>query len=94
MEYIGSPKATCRVGLQTTLKRHWSKALIVNVEEKVPPDGISCESYRRSQANLKMRRRKVTDDFETGVFLYTKINPGGICLLLGGIQNKGGVTLI
>ena len=38
------------VGLQEQASKHlkllWSKAMVVSVEEKVPPDGISCESER------------------------------------------------
>ena len=40
------------VGLQEQAPKHlkllWSKAMVVSVEEKVPPDGISCESKRRA----------------------------------------------
>ena len=40
------------VGLQEQASKHpkllWSKAMVVSVEEKVPPDGISCESERRA----------------------------------------------
>ena len=43
------------VGLQEQAPKHlkllWSKAMVVSVEEKVPPDGISYESERRAQAN-------------------------------------------
>ena len=52
------------VGLQEQASKHlkllWSKAMVVSVEEKVPPDGISCESERRAQANHAMRCRKLT----------------------------------
>jgi hypothetical protein len=41
------------------LKLLWSKAMVVSVEEKVPPDGISCESERRAQANHPMRCRNI-----------------------------------
>jgi hypothetical protein len=37
-------------GLQEPASKHlkllWSKAMVVSVAEKVPPDGISCESER------------------------------------------------
>ena len=49
------------------LKLLWSKAMVVSVEEKVPPDGISCESERRAQANHSMRRRKIMDEVKTGL---------------------------
>jgi hypothetical protein len=46
------------VGLQEQAPKHlkllWSKAMVVSVEEKVSPDGISCESERRAQANHPM----------------------------------------
>jgi hypothetical protein len=48
----------------------------VSVEEKVPPDGISCESERRAQANHPMRCRKLKDDVKTGGYLYTRISLG------------------
>ncbi len=75
------------VGLQEQASKHlkllWSKAMVVSVEEKVPPDGISCESERRAQANHPMRCRKLKDDVKTGGYLYTRISPGDTCLLPG-----------
>jgi len=51
------------VGFQEQASKHlkllWSKAMVVSVEEKVPLDGISCESERRAQANHPMRCRKL-----------------------------------
>ncbi len=48
--------------------------MVVSVEEKVPPDGISCGSERRAQANHPMRCRKIKDDVKTGGYpaLFTK----------------------
>ena len=44
------------VGLQEQAPKHfkllWSKAMIVNVEEKIPLDGISCESERQAQSKI------------------------------------------
>ncbi len=75
------------VGLQEQASKHlkllWSKAMVVSVEEKVPPDGISCESERRAQANHPMRCRKLKDDVKTGGYLYARISPGETCLLPG-----------
>jgi len=75
------------VGLQEQASKHlkllWSKAMVVSVEEKVPPDGISCGSERRAQANHPMRCRKHKDDVKTGGYLYTRISPGATCLLPG-----------
>jgi len=75
------------VGLQEQASKHlkllWSKAMVVSVEEKVPLDGISCESERRAQANHPMRCRKLKDDVKTGGYLYTRISPGDTCLLPG-----------
>jgi len=74
-------------GLQEQASKHlkllWSKAMVASVEEKVPPDGISCESERRAQANHPMRCRKHKDDVKTGGYLYTRISPGETCLLPG-----------
>jgi hypothetical protein len=63
------------------LKLLWSKAMVVSVEEKVSPDGISCESERRAQANYPMRCRKHKDDVKTGGYLYARISPEDTCLL-------------
>jgi len=41
------------------LKLLWSKAMVVRVEEKVPPDGISWESEKRAQANYAMRLNQI-----------------------------------
>jgi hypothetical protein len=75
------------VGLQEQASKHlkllWSKAMVVSVEEKVSPDGISCESERRAQANYPMRCRKHKDDVKTGGYLYTRISPEDTCLLSG-----------
>ena len=75
------------VGLQEQAPKHlkllWSKAMVVSVEEKVPLDGISCESERRAQANHPMRCRKHKDDVKTGGYLYTRISPEVTCLLSG-----------
>ena len=75
------------VGLQEQAPKHlkllWSKAMVVSVEEKVPLDGISCESERRAQANHPMRCRKHKDGVKTGGYLYTRISPGATCLLPG-----------
>jgi hypothetical protein len=75
------------VGLQEQAPKHlkllWSKAMVVSVEEKVPPDGISCYSERRAQANHPMRCRKHKDDVKTGGYLYTRISPEVTCLLSG-----------
>jgi hypothetical protein len=75
------------VGLQEQAPKHlkllWSKAMVVSVEEKVPPDGISCGSERRAQANHPMRCRKHKDDVKTGGYLYVRISPEDTCLLSG-----------
>ncbi len=64
------------VGLQEQASKHlkllWSKAMVVSVEEKVPLDGISCESERRAQANHSMRRRKIMDEVKTGLLYWVQ----------------------
>jgi hypothetical protein len=59
------------------LKLLWSKAMVVSVEEKVPPDGISCESERRAQANHPMRCRNIRDGVKTGVLAGLQDNLRG-----------------
>jgi hypothetical protein len=75
------------VGLQEQASKHlklrWSKAMVLSVKEKVPPDGISWESERRAQANHPMRCRKRKDDVKLGGYLYTRISPGDTRLLPG-----------
>jgi len=40
--------------------------MVVSVEEKVPQDGIRCDSGRRTKVNHSMKCRKAKDDVKTG----------------------------
>ena len=86
------------VGLQEQASKHlkllWPKAMVVSVEEKVPPDGISCESERRAQANHPMRCRKLSMTSKLVTISTPGLAQGIPVYCLGGVRHKGGVNLV
>ena len=74
------------VGLQEQaskhLKLHWSRAIVVSVEEKAYAS-VSAKNQRDERKRTTDEVSKTKDDVKTGGLHYTRTNPGDTCLLPG-----------
>ena len=86
------------VGLQEQaskhLKLHWSRAIVVSVEEKACHEVCQLRIRETSTSELLMRCRKLKATSKLVAFCTPGQIQGQPAYCLGGVRHKGSVTLI